>query len=156
MRCVRINDTLYIEKIYLFACCIYIHYYKKMVLIMTIYKDNPFVSNFAFRDTGDASGLVLGLLTFYMLGNFSCFYCHLLTAFKKSFFPKILSGTLSECQTVWIQIRTDICQSWSGSKLFAKVIGRWQRVNIHFIPYYSLPWSPFPQITKSNVLAKAC
>ena len=70
----------------------------------------------------------------------------------------ILSGTLSECQTLWIQIRTDIlsvliwvqtvckgyqiffqehyqnvkpfesrseptfCQSWSGSKLFAKVI----------------------------------
>ena len=91
-----------------------------------------------------------------MLGNFSCFSCHLLTFFKINFykkffqehcesvkkfrsrlgpnclqrlsaddksllafivvcrlfhnyiFQKILSGTLSECRTVWIQIRTDI------------------------------------------------
>ena len=28
--------------------------------------------------------------------------------FQKHFFLKILSGTLSEYQTVWIQIRTDI------------------------------------------------
>ena len=28
--------------------------------------------------------------------------------FKINFFQKILSGTLSECQTVWIQIRTNI------------------------------------------------
>ena len=28
--------------------------------------------------------------------------------FQNIFFQKILSGTLSECQTVWIQIRTDI------------------------------------------------
>ena len=34
-------------------------------------------------------------LTFCMLGNFPSFCCHLLT------------GTLPECQTVWIQIRTD-------------------------------------------------
>ena len=38
-------------------------------------------------------------LTLCMLGNFSCFSCHL---------QKILSGTISECQTVWTQIRTDI------------------------------------------------
>ena len=42
------------------------------------------------------------------LGNFSCFCCPLLTFFKSFFFQKILSGTLSECQTVWIQIRSDI------------------------------------------------
>ena len=49
-----------------------------------------------------------------------CLWCIKLT-FKK----KILSRTLSECQMAWIQIRTDIptfCQSWSGSKLLAKVI----------------------------------
>ena len=28
--------------------------------------------------------------------------------FQNQFFQQILSGTLSECQTVWIQIRTDI------------------------------------------------
>ena len=46
-------------------------------------------------------------LTHCMLGNFSCFCCHLLTFFKIYFFKKNLSGTLSECQTVWIQIRTN-------------------------------------------------
>ena len=69
-----------------------------------------------------------------MLGNFSCFCCHLLTFFKTNFIKKNLSGTLSECQTVWIQIRTYVgsrsgpmlCLSWSGSKLFAKVIS-WQQ-----------------------------
>ena len=28
--------------------------------------------------------------------------------FKINFFQKIISGALSECQTVWIQIRTDV------------------------------------------------
>ena len=36
------------------------------------------------------------------------FRCRLLTVFKINFFQKILLGTRSECQTVWIQIRTDI------------------------------------------------
>ena len=39
--------------------------------------------------------------------NFSCFCCHLLIFFQNKHFQKILSGTLSESQTVWIQIRTD-------------------------------------------------
>ena len=42
-----------------------------------------------------------------MLGNFSCFSCRLLTFFKINFFQKFLSGTLSECETLLIQIRTD-------------------------------------------------
>ena len=46
-------------------------------------------------------------LTFCMLGNFSCFSCRLLTFFKINF-SKIISGTLSECQMFWIQIRPDI------------------------------------------------
>ena len=41
-----------------------------------------------------------------MLGNVSCFWCRLLT-FQNKLFLKILLGTLSECQTVWTQIRTD-------------------------------------------------
>ena len=50
------------------------------------------------------------LLTLCMLGNFSCFCCGVLTFFKMSFFKKKkkLSGTLLECQKVWIQIRTDV------------------------------------------------
>ena len=34
---------------------------------------------------------------------FWCYCCHLLTSFQK-----ILSGTLSECQSFWIQIRTEV------------------------------------------------
>ena len=41
-------------------------------------------------------------LTFCMLGNFSCVCCHLLTFFQIDFFSKIIPGTLSDCQTVWI------------------------------------------------------
>ena len=42
-----------------------------------------------------------------MLGNFYSFFFCLLTFFKINF-VKNLSGTLSECQMVWIQIRTYI------------------------------------------------
>ena len=34
-------------------------------------------------------------------------------------FPKLLSGTLSDCQTVGIQIRTNGKATQSGSQLFA-------------------------------------
>ena len=43
-----------------------------------------------------------------MLDNFSCIKCRLLTFFNINIFKKFSSRTLSECQTVWIQIRTDI------------------------------------------------
>ena len=48
------------------------------------------------------------ILTLCMRGNFSCFCCRILIFFQKLCFPKIISGKLSECQRVWIQIRTDI------------------------------------------------
>ena len=35
-----------------------------------------------------------------MLSKVACICCHLLTFFKIFFFRKILSGTLSECQTI--------------------------------------------------------
>ena len=41
-------------------------------------------------------------LTLCMLGNFHGFCWRLLTFFKVNFFQKILSGTLSECQTMWL------------------------------------------------------
>ena len=44
----------------------------------------------------------------FVHAEFSCFCCHLLTFFKIDFFfLKILSGALSVCQTVLIQVRTD-------------------------------------------------
>ena len=51
-------------------------------------------------------------------------FCHLLIFFQNKPFQNILSETLSERQTDWIQIRTDL----SGSKLFAK--GYQQTTNV--------------------------
>ena len=53
-------------------------------------------------------------LTLCMLGNFSCFCCHLLTFFRVNFLKKNLTVTLSECQTVWINSDT-LCKQF-GSK----------------------------------------
>ena len=47
--------------------------------------------------------------------------------FQNEHFRKIISGIASECQTGWIQIRPKVCQAWSGSKLFEKVISRRQK-----------------------------
>ena len=47
-------------------------------------------------------------LSFCMLGNCSCFYFRLLTFFKIKFLKIKHLGPPSECQTVWIQIKTDI------------------------------------------------
>ena len=47
-------------------------------------------------------------LSICMLGNCSCFYFRLLTFFKIKFLKINHPGPPSECQTVWIQIKTDI------------------------------------------------
>ena len=47
-------------------------------------------------------------LSICMLGNCSCFYFRLLTFFKMKFLRINHPGPPSECQTVWIQIKTDI------------------------------------------------
>ena len=47
-------------------------------------------------------------LSICMLGNCSCFYFRLLTFFKIKFLKINHLGPPSECQTVWIQIKTDI------------------------------------------------
>ena len=72
------------------------------------------------------------ILTLCMLGNFSCFCCHLLTFLKINFFQKIRSGVLSECQMVKIQIRADALSVliWVQS---AKVISRWQKLPLTWI-----------------------
>ena len=43
-----------------------------------------------------------------MLTNFSCFCWRLLTLFQNYLYQIILSETLTECQSVSIQIRTDV------------------------------------------------
>ena len=66
-----------------------------------------------------------------MLGNsFRSFFSILSSAdfFQNELFQNILSGTLSECQTVWTQIKINVTCSVGpdqfGFKLFAKVISR--------------------------------
>ena len=46
--------------------------------------------------------------TLCMLGNFSRLFGGLLTFFQNSLFQKNAFKTLSEFQTVWIQIRSDV------------------------------------------------
>ena len=48
-------------------------------------------------------------------------------------FKKNLSGTLSECQTIWIQIKTAVLIS--GYKMFAKVISKSLLAKKEFIGY---------------------
>ena len=47
-------------------------------------------------------------LTLPMRSNFSCYLLPYSDFFQNYFFQKILSGTPSECQAVWIQIRIDV------------------------------------------------
>ena len=47
-------------------------------------------------------------LSICMLGNCSCFYFRLLTFFQIKFLKINHPGPPSECQTVWIQIKTEI------------------------------------------------
>ena len=67
-------------------------------------------------------------LSICMLGNCSCFYFRPLTFFKTKFLKINHPGPPSECQTGWIQIKTDILRSSSGFKLFAK--GYWQTTKL--------------------------
>ena len=63
--------------------------------------------------TGSASFLLTGTCkrSAYLFAcsvSFHSSFCRLLICFKISLFNKAISRTLSECQAVWIQIRTDI------------------------------------------------
>ena len=67
-----------------------------------------------------------------MLGNFSCFCCRLLTFFKKlSFSKNSFRNTFSYQSVKHLGSRSGptFCRSWSGSKLFAKVIS-WKQVTM--------------------------
>ena len=80
--------------------------------------------------------LDVAVSTLCMLGNFSCFSCRLLT-FQILTFQKILSGTVSECQIVWIHIRTDILlvliwvqTDCKGYQQTTKIAASKERVNL--------------------------
>ena len=103
-----------------------------------------------------------------MLGNFSCF-CRLFTFFKIYYFQKILSGTLSECQTVWIQIRTDIwsvliwfptvCKGyqWTTKVDISKeelIIGWWQEAWSH--PRVGPPLWPCSLLRAAGHMLQVC
>ena len=81
-----------------------------------------------------------------MLGNISFFLLSSADFFQKYSFKKILSGTLSECQTVWIQIRTDIlsvliwvqnvCEGYQQTTKIATSMERVKTIEIKEIKYH--------------------
>ena len=70
---------------------------------------------------------VLRVLTHCMLGNISWFCCCLLTFFKINFFKKFFHKHYQSVKKFGSRSGPTICWSWSGSKLFAKVISRRQK-----------------------------
>ena len=67
-------------------------------------------------------------LSICMLGNCSCFYFRPLTFFKIKFLKINHPGPPSECQTVWIQIKTDILLVFIWVQTVAK--GYWQTTKL--------------------------
>ena len=65
--------------------------------------------------------------TLCMLSNFSCLCCHLLTFFKINFFKQIFQEHYQSVKHFESRSGPTFCRSWSGSKLFAKVINNWQK-----------------------------
>ena len=66
-----------------------------------------------------------------MLGNFSCFCCRLLTFFqwlffKLKFFKKFFQEHYQSVKQLGSRSVPTFCLPWFESKLFAKVISRWQ------------------------------
>ena len=65
--------------------------------------------------------IFLVFVSWIIFHNFFCLSADIF--FKLTFtFHVNLSKILSECQTVWIQIKSDPCRTLSDSKLFAKII----------------------------------
>ena len=97
-------------------------------------------------------------LTRCMLGNFSCFCCRLLT-FQNKLFQKILSGTLSEYQTVWIQIRTyilsaliwiqTVCKGYRGCRLLTFQNELFQKIPSLTLSEHQMFWIQI----KTNILS---
>ena len=65
-----------------------------------------------------------------MLGYFSCFFSCLLTFFKINFFKKFSQEYYQSVKRFGSRSEPTFCQSWSGSKLFPKVISRWQKASL--------------------------
>ena len=67
-------------------------------------------------------------------------FCHLLIFFETTFSPKILSGIPSECQTVWLQISTDMFRDFPrpdlGPNMGAFPIQKWVKTSQNGV-YYS-------------------
>ena len=72
--------------------------------------------------------IIICLLTLCMLGNFSRFCCPMLTFFKINFFTILFHEHNHESNCLDTGQVSTFCRSWSGSKLFAIVIGRRQEM----------------------------
>ena len=91
-----------------------------------IYQSNPrFLAN-VIGTKSEEHAHVMVALTFCMPGNFSCFICLLLTFFQTQLFQNNLSETMSNCQTVWTEIRTDVL---SALKWVQTVVKGYQQIS---------------------------
>ena len=80
---------------------------------------------------------------------FSCFRCLLLTFFQNLPFQNILSGTLSECQTVWIQIRTGILTVLIWVQTVCKIYQLMKK----FATYFHVGYSTIKKMSHKTPLA---
>ena len=62
-----------------------------------------------------------------MLGNFACFFCGLRIFFLINFFKNIFQEYHQIVKQFGSRSGPTFCLAWSGSKLFAGVISRWQK-----------------------------
>ena len=70
------------------------------------------------------SSLILILMACWVI--FHIFFDRLLTFFKIIFFKKFLQESFQSVKWFGSRAGPTECRAWSGSKLFAKIISRWQ------------------------------
>ena len=67
------------------------------------------------------------MLILWMLGNYACFFCCLWIFLKLLFFKNIFQEYHQSVKQFGSRSGPTFCRFWSGSKLFAKAITRWQK-----------------------------
>ena len=74
------------------------------------------------------------VLTFCMLGNFSCFCCRLLFDINFFFLQNIFPGAPLECQTFWIQT---VCKSYQQTTKIVSMIRKFHNHKPQTNPWHS-------------------
>ena len=92
--------------------------------------------------------------TFCMLGNISCFCCCVLTFFNIKIFKKFFQEQYQSVKRFESRSGPTYCRTWSGSKLFAKVIS-WRQNSLITRKKFNKLKSPVCVLTNSCAITKA-